>query len=577
MEPEEVQFVHFNDVVRLPRSLRIRWQYHIPPASLLARFLRLQREFAESNPRAETLSVFSGDAFSPSLEASVLRGEQMCPLLDLVGVDIACYGNHDFDFGDARLVELCGRLKFPWVLSNAYRVPRGEKKLLLGAGREYVVRELKNGLRVGFFGLAETDWPSNCEDLPPCEIESPVEVACRLARHLREKEKCDLVIALTHMRVPEDMAVADATSSGSGRVDLLLGGHDHDVLRRYAGDTDVIAENVEQGRKLAEVEADGIVPDAEGNIRIIKSGTDWRGLSLIRLIVERDIAGLVVRTTVKLRQYTDIQAALPLSQHPSPDIIKTLNSILDRVGRSLQKPLLHAAVPIDGRSSTIRRQETNLGNMLADVVRAFYNTDVGFVNSGAIRSDRILWATLPDGEPLLVGDIINICPFGNTLLVKRLTGEVIRLALENAMSDMHTDGRFLQVSGLKVLASWNRPNGSRVIDVFLERPDGSHEPLDPCRTYTVAMPSFIAQGYDGFTWFSTVEAIVGEEAAMTDNGLLLTLFGHEESQGDGIIENTPHAMGIERARALTIVGHNPSDSLPIVRPIVEDRIRFVEV
>lgn len=48
-----------------------------------------------------------------------------------------------------------------------------------------------------------------------------------------------------------------------------------------------------------------------------------------------------------------------------------------------------------------------MGNMLADAIRAFYDTDVGFFNSGAIRSDRILEATIPDGKPLLVRDIIS--------------------------------------------------------------------------------------------------------------------------------------------------------------------------
>lgn len=101
------------------------------------------------------------------------------------------------------------------------------------------------------------------------------------------------------MRVPEDMAVANATVSGDSRIDLLLGGHDHDVLRRFAGDTDFTAENVEQGRKVTEVEVDGRVPDAEGSIRLVKSGTDWRGLSLVRLIVQRDENGTVVASTVK--------------------------------------------------------------------------------------------------------------------------------------------------------------------------------------------------------------------------------------------------------------------------------------
>jgi hypothetical protein len=103
------------------------------------------------------------------------------------------------------------------------------------------------------------------------------------------------------MRVPEDMLVANATASGYSRVDLLLGGHDHDVLRRFAGDTDFKAENLEQGRKVSDVEVNGMVPDAEGDIRLVKSGTDWRALSLIRLIIRRDENGAVIGSTVKCR------------------------------------------------------------------------------------------------------------------------------------------------------------------------------------------------------------------------------------------------------------------------------------
>ncbi|RDW60400.1 uncharacterized protein DSM5745_10858 [Aspergillus mulundensis] len=372
------------------------------------------------------------------------------------------------------------------------------------------------------------------------------------------------------MRVPEDMAVASATISGDSRIDLLLGGHDHDTLRRFAGDTDSTAGNAEQGLKVTEVEQAGMLPDTEGDIRLIKSGTDWRGLSLARLVVQRDEKGAVVGSRVKLRQYTDIQAAIAEPQ-PSTHVVETLQGIHNRVGKLVQKPLLHSAVPLDGRNHTNRCQETNMGNMLADAIRAFYDTDIGFFNSGAIRSDRILEATMADGEPLLVRDIINICPFSNGILVKELPGSIIRLALENSVSDMHTDGRFLQVSRLRVVASWHRPEWSRVVDVLFERPDGSLEPLEPDRTYTVTMPSFIAQGYDGFSWFAGLQTIIEEEAAMTDIGLLLAIFGHGELPDEDV-----HAAGIERARAATVVGLSPVDSLPIVRPVVEDRIRFVE-
>lgn len=61
---------------------------------LLSRFLHLQKSFIEQSSGRNGLTVFSGDCFSPSLEASVLKGEHMGPVLDFAGVDIACYGNH---------------------------------------------------------------------------------------------------------------------------------------------------------------------------------------------------------------------------------------------------------------------------------------------------------------------------------------------------------------------------------------------------------------------------------------------------------------------------------------------------
>lgn len=156
---------------------------------------------------------------------------------------------------------------------------------------------------------------------------------------------------------------------------------------------------------------------------------------------------------------------------------------------------------------------------------------------------------------------------------------------------MHTDGRFLHLSGLRMVASWQRPEQSRVLDLFLESADGGQEPLDALRSYTIAMPSFIAKGYDGFTWFPQAETIVGEEAAMIDTDLLLSIFEHGHGDGDGLssshggggvsggdngTESSPHAAGIERARTVIVVGRGPEDSLPVVKPVVEGRIRFVE-
>lgn len=77
--------------------------------------------------------------------------------------------------------------------------------------------------------FSDKDWVFSLDILPPSEIRDPVPVARVLARFLRTEKKCDLVIALTHMRLPKDIELATATASGDHKVDLILGGHGHEV------------------------------------------------------------------------------------------------------------------------------------------------------------------------------------------------------------------------------------------------------------------------------------------------------------------------------------------------------------
>lgn len=93
----------------------------------------------------------------------------------------------------------------------------------------------------------------------------------------------------------------------------------------------------------------------------------------------------------------------------SPGIPSILASVHGSVIKAVSHPLLHTRVPLDGRSSIIRSRETNLGNMLADAVRAFYDTEISFVNSGGVRCDRIVEAT-NEHNALKAKDIIGESP-----------------------------------------------------------------------------------------------------------------------------------------------------------------------
>lgn len=90
-----------------------------------------------------------------------------------------------------------------------------------------------------------------------------------------------------------------------------------------------------------------------------------------------------------------------------PELRKIISDIQGRIASEVQHPLLSTLVPLDGRSSIIRSQETNLGNLLADAIRAFFDCDIAIVNSGAVRCNCIFEAAPNVGRVLSVKDMIG--------------------------------------------------------------------------------------------------------------------------------------------------------------------------
>ncbi|KAK1223520.1 hypothetical protein PQX77_013597 [Marasmius sp. AFHP31] len=560
VQEDKIRFIHFNDV------------YHVSQPTLVARFSHALRNAKSTDP--ETLVVFSGDALGPSLEGSVLKGGHIVPLLNHLKIDVACYGNHgqstiisrisrkrlndnglllDFDYGEERLMELSTECEFPWVLSNAFHGQ--DKGRPLASSKEYVVRECR-GYKIGFFGLAGSDWPSNCQHLPKdTYISSPPEAARSIAKKLRLQENVDLVVAVTHMRFAEDIEVLRASMDASNpvsRVDLILGGHDHEFMLEG---------------NYTQIDANRV----EGGVRIVKSGTDFRSYSAVQLTVSRSSTG--EETIVHKVHVEHIPDLNQISQHPEdPAAYAILESVQERVSSVSHQSLFVTLCPLEGRGTQIRNYESNLGNMLADAVKAYYDVQVAFVNSGSIRCDRVV-----ETGVLTVRDAIDILPFDNVLLVKRVPASNILQAVENSLSDMRTDGRFLQLSGMSVRADMRRPEGSRVLSIIFDNPPSrtiSHlSTVDELAFFvSVAMTSFVGDGFDGFTCMRDDESagvvtVVSFEGAMSDTGLLLQLFRSDQASLDD--------DGLRRAREAIVVRPEATDlGLPVVSPRVEQRIVY---
>lgn len=165
-------------------------------------------------------------------------------------LDAACFGNHDFDFGIENLVELSRLNNFPWLCANI-KIDGKE----IANSIPFIIKEVvdSNGelVRVGIVGLAEQEWLSTIPQMPPVEYTDFVVEGEKYAQLLRSKHNCKIVIALTHMRLSNDVLLSTKVAG----IDLILGGHDHFYH---------VGEDVKQQANIY-----------SGNIRVIKSGCDF--------------------------------------------------------------------------------------------------------------------------------------------------------------------------------------------------------------------------------------------------------------------------------------------------------------
>lgn len=167
----------------------------------------------------------------------------------------------------------------------------------------------------------------------------------------------------------------------------------------------------------------------------------------------------------------------------------------------------YIGVDLESRDSVIRREETNFGNMITDLMRTEYTTDFGMCNSGSFRKNAVI-----EAGPISLMDIQASFPFNDPCMVLEMPGYVVKEALEWAVSAYPSEeGRSIQVSNLEFWFDPEKPVGSRIDEWEIITKGGGN--FDMNRKYTVAMSKFLAFGGDGYSMFKReeVKTIVDEE------------------------------------------------------------------
>lgn len=193
----------------------------------LARRAGLVNSIREENPN--TLLFDAGDIFQGTPYFNFYGGELEFKLMSMLNYDAATLGNHDFDNGLDGLLAQLPNGKFDFVSSN-YEF---SNTILDGFTKPYQTY-VRDGVKIGVYalgielaGLVTKELYKETKYLPPYEIAQDLE------RKLKETEKCDLVICLSHLgyqykngQRPDDMTLATKTKY----TDLIIGGHTHTFL-----------------------------------------------------------------------------------------------------------------------------------------------------------------------------------------------------------------------------------------------------------------------------------------------------------------------------------------------------------
>ena len=187
--------------------------------------------------KKNVLLLHAGDFNQGTSYYTELHGDIEVDLINAMGYDCVTLGNHEFDNGIEDLGRRVARLKCPVVCANYDFSPFEAGKYI----KPYVILK-KAGKKIGIVGLL-TDITrvvsrETADRLPRFDT---VEVLNKWAKYLKEEEKCDLVIALTHIGFSGEPGVNDTSLVPQVRnVDLVVGGHSHTFLKKleYRNDLD---------------------------------------------------------------------------------------------------------------------------------------------------------------------------------------------------------------------------------------------------------------------------------------------------------------------------------------------------
>ena len=421
------------------------------------------------------LILDAGDFLMGSLFHMLSREEALeLELMEKMGYDLTTLGNHEFDLkpeGLARIIEsAAAKGKMPQIVAsniifdqNDEKDDRLEKLFKQGVVKPYVVIK-KDGLKIGFFGLIGKDAASVAPFASPVKFDDPVESAKKMVKLLREEEKVDLVVCLSHSGLMDDELKSEDVllAKNVSGIDIIISGHTHTVLPK---------------------------PIVLNNTIIVQAWAYGKQVGVLDVTINPD--------GVKLENYKTI--LIDDTIKGDVEITGMIDSAKQLVNQKVLKPynLNFDQVLVETDFDlNLKTDESNLGNLLTDSIRwavdkAEYNPDdplsrvnVSLQSNGVIRDD------IKKGSSglITVSDLFRVVPLGigwdgslsYPLVSFYVTAAELKKACEilTTVYPMKNSDYFLQLSGIKITYNFNRMFFDRVTNISIVDENGNYQPLD---------------------------------------------------------------------------------------------------
>lgn len=403
-------------------------------------------EIRQENPN--TILTSSGDFFQETPISEIFNGKPVIEAMNKMKYDAMELGNHDFDFGVPKVVNLIKESEFPVLGANIVEKDNSLSPNPPTASfvSPYILKNV-GGVTVGIVGVDTPDVPNlTCRHyVDNYRFLQPKETLQRFIPEMKAKG-AEIIVTLPHQGLKEDVKLAKEVPG----IDIIWSGHSHEFLEKpiQAGDT-IIGQA-------------GCYSQALGRLDI------WYDPNQKK--ITKSEYKLIPVDPEKMKANQEIAQLIEKYNNQTEAILSQL------IGFS----------NIELRHST--GKAGNLDNYVLDRLKSSAKADLALMNAKAVRH------SLQEG-PLTVGDLYKIFPFHTNIMSMDLTGTQIKKLLERSAA--YNDERTLYVSnGAEVVYDTGKPVDSRLISVTL-----NGKPILDNQVYRVACDTFLAQGGLGYLEF----------------------------------------------------------------------------